>query len=310
MGTNQFQNYPGILMRLATIDHSGFEIPVIVTDTGMYKLEQISTRSDEECASDLLHLIQTGQLKELHHRLRMEEKDVHGESVAPANITAIDPAHARYAPLYRHPGKIWGIGLNYPAHASDLNEKPPASIPASFMKPATTIIGHGDTIRIPQHSHKTTGEAELGIIIGKECRDVPREDWLEVVAGLTCIIDMTAEDILRQNPRYLTLSKSFDTFLSIGPEMITPDEIDDIMAINVSTVINGQVHAHNTVSRMTFPPDHLVSFHSSVMTLLPGDIICTGTPGAVQLHHGDVIACKIDGLTTLWNSVVDLKNSS
>ena len=212
-----------------------------------------------------------------------------------------------YGPLYRHPSKIWGIGLNYEAHAKDLSEKPPTSAPASFMKPDTTIIGHGDEIKIPQLSQKTTAEAELGIIIGKRCKNVPKDKWLDVIGGFTTILDMTAEDILVQNPRFLTMSKSFDTFFSFGPQIVTPDEIADVSDLKVSTVINGTVHAENTVAHMTFTPDVLVSYHSRVMTLLPGDVISTGTPGAIHIHHGDIVQCRISGFETLENSVIDLK---
>lgn len=225
-----------------------------------------------------------------------------------------DPDHLRkhrfdgnFAPLYRHPPKIWGIGLNYADHAADLSEKTPTGIPASFMKPDTTIIGPGDTVFIPVQSHKTTAEAELGIIIGRKCRNVDEKDWLSVVAGFTPVIDMTAEDILRKNPRYLTLSKSFDTFFSFGPELVTPDEITDMSNLHVATVINGSVHAHNKVANMTFSPAFLVSFLSKAMTLLPGDIISTGTPGAVEINHGDIVACRIDGFMPLINPVEDLK---
>lgn len=97
------------------------------------------------------------------------------------------------------------------------------------------------------------------------------------MAGFTTIVDMTAEDILRINPRYLTRAKSFDTFFSFGPQLVTPDEVSDVNELRVSTIINGDVYASNVVSNMTFPPDYLVSFHSRVMTLMPGDIILTGT---------------------------------
>jgi len=156
-------------------------------------------------------------------------------------------------------------------------------------------------------SEKTTAECELGVIFGKECKDVEREDWLSVVAGFTTIIDMTTEDILRKNPRYLTRSKSFDTFFSFGPELVTPDEVEDVLKLNVATVINNEVHAQNVVSNMTFPPDFLVSFHSKVMTMLPGDIISTGTPRAGHIQHGDVVECRIDGFASLINPVIDLK---
>ncbi len=212
-----------------------------------------------------------------------------------------------FAPLYRRPRKIWGIGLNYQAHAKDLSEKAPETEPASFMKPDTTIIGHGDTILIPRQSERTTAEAELGIIIGRLAKNVAREDWLSVVAGFTTVIDMTAEDILRRNPRYLTRSKSFDTFFSIGPVLLTPDEISDVLDLKVSTVLNGQVIAEDRVVNMTFPPDLLVAFHSEVMTLLPGDIISTGTPGAALIQDGDRVECRIDGFETLMNPVRDLK---
>lgn len=210
----------------------------------------------------------------------------------------------KFAPLYRHPSKIWGIGLNYRDHAADLDETAPSSIPASFMKADTTIIGYGDKILLPSMAEKTTGEAELGIIFGKKCKNVSRDKWTDVIAGFTCIIDMTAESILRKNPRYLTISKNFDTFFSFGPVLITPEEIPDILSLNVATVLNEKIHADNVVNHMTFLPDFLVFFHSKVMTFLPGDIISTGTPRAAELHNGDKIECRITGFPALRNSVV------
>jgi 2-keto-4-pentenoate hydratase/2-oxohepta-3-ene-1,7-dioic acid hydratase in catechol pathway len=211
------------------------------------------------------------------------------------------------APLYRRPRKIWGIGLNYREHATDLSEKSPTAEPASFMKPDTAIIGHNDVIQIPVMSQKTTAEAELGLIFGKKCRHVPRSEWKSVVAGYTTIIDMTAEDILRRNPRNLTQSKSFDTFFSFGPVFVTADEIEDILKLRVQTVHNGKVRAENIVANMTFPPDFLVSYHTGIMTMLPGDIISTGTPGAVPVADGDAVECRIDGFQPLVNTVRDLK---
>lgn len=121
------------------------------------------------------------------------------------------------------------------------------------------------------------------------------------------MIDMTAEDILQKNPRYLTRAKSFDLFFSFGPQLVTPDEFDDVHGLNVSTVINGNLHRKNVVSNMTSRPWNLVSFHSKVMTLLPGDIISTGTPGAIALNDGDVVECRIDGFEPFVNPVEDLK---
>lgn len=290
-------------MRLATLRLDANEVPAAVIDTGLICVEIISREFNKNWSKDLLTIICSEQLHEMNEWYRSGGKS----DLTTLHDQIIPFDSVNYAPLYRYPGKIWGIGLNYVEHASDLSEKAPTSEPASFMKPFTTIIGYDDAIEVPLQSDKTTGEAELGVIIGKKCKNVQREDWLSVIAGFTTIIDITAEDILRKNPRYLTLSKSFDTFLSFGPQLVTPDEIENVLDLRVATVINGKLHAQNVVSNMTFPPDHLVSFHSRVMTLLPGDIISTGTPGAVQINDGDMIECRIDGFESLLNRVVDLK---
>ena len=206
---------------------------------------------------------------------------------------------------YYNPPKIWGIGLNYREHAKDLDENSPDQEPASFMKPTTTIVAPGSPIMLPVQSDRVTGEAELGVIIGKRCKDVSLAQASEVIFGYTTIIDMTAEDILRRNPRFLTRSKSFDTFFSFGPVVVTADEIDDISAVTVRTILNGEVGAENIVANMTFGPLELVSFHSHVMTLEPGDIISTGTPGALKLSDGDQIGCTVEGVGSLYNPVVD-----
>ena len=208
-----------------------------------------------------------------------------------------------HAPLYRRPRKIWGIGLNYVEHATDLSEKAPSTEPASFLKPDTAIIGPGDPIRIPPQSQRTTAEGELGLIIGRTCKDVDEADAPSVVVGFTTVVDMTAEDILGKNPRYLTRSKSFDTFFSFGPELVTVDEVDDVDALEVATIHDGRVHRRNVVSNMTFRPWWLVAFHSRVMTLLPGDIISTGTPGAVHIRSGETAGVRITGFRELTNPV-------
>jgi 2-keto-4-pentenoate hydratase/2-oxohepta-3-ene-1,7-dioic acid hydratase in catechol pathway len=229
------------------------------------------------------------------------EKQV--SSIDSTKISTLSLNSVKIAPLYRHPSKIWGIGLNYKDHAADLDEKAPSTIPASFIKADSTIIGYGDTIQLPSMAEKITGEAELGLVFGKKCKNVEKENWLEVIAGFTCVIDMTAESILRKNPRYLTISKNFDTFFSFGPVLLTPEEVQDIFNLRVATVLDGKVYAENSIVNMTFPPDFLVSFHSKIMTFLPGDIISTGTPRAVELKNGALVECKIDGFPILSNPV-------
>ena len=290
-------------MKLATILLNGEETAAIRIAGGYLPVSDINRAANRSWPTKLQEIIRSGALDTLQRYLR-----THGQAIrSQGSAAVIKPSRVIFGPLYRDPEKIWGIGLNYAAHASDLSETPPTIAPASFMKPNTAIIGYGDTIYIPKMSQKTTAEAELGIIIGKKCRDVSPEDWLTVVAGFTTIIDVTAEDILRQNPRYLTLSKSFDTFFSFGPQLITPDEIEDVLKLRVQTIVNGKAYAADRVSGMTFTPDRLIAFHSRVMTLLPGDVISSGTPGAVPIAHGDQVRCTITGFRSLVNPVQDLK---
>ncbi len=290
-------------MRLATIKSSAGEEAAIITAGGALPLSSLNRRTGSVWPTDLFGLIESGQLPALTNRYR----DGGADPLAACTADLLPLAEVQFGPLYRRPRKIWGIGLNYREHAGDLHAQAPTSSPASFMKPDTAIIGSGETIEIPRMSDRTTAEAELGVIIGRRCREVSAAEAAAVIAGFTTIIDMTAEDILQQNPRYLTQSKSFDTFFSFGPLFLTPDEIPDLLELEVATVSNGRIHRQNRVANMTFPPLELVAYHSRIMTLLPGDIISTGTPGAVVIADGDVVECRIAGFPPLVNPVVDLK---
>jgi 2-keto-4-pentenoate hydratase/2-oxohepta-3-ene-1,7-dioic acid hydratase in catechol pathway len=276
-------------LRLATIRLGDAEIAAIVLANGVVPISAPGVgRSD-----DLLSLLESGRLREIQGRL---DELSGGAREVPFDRLA-------YGPLYRRPRKIWGIGLNYAEHAEDLDAVSPSDEPASFMRPDTTIIGPGEEIVLPEQSQRVTAEAELALIIGREAKDISEEEAPSVVAGFTTILDMTAEDILRKNPRYLTRAKSFDTFFSFGPHLVTPDEVGEVGSLEVATVLNGEVRRRNVVSNMVFSPWSLVSFHSKVMTLLPGDIICTGTPGAVEIRDGDVVECRITSFESLSNPV-------
>ena len=229
-------------------------------------------------------------------------------AVNPDAIAALPAADAgwRIGPPLRHPRKILGVGLNYAEHAGDLGERRPDE-PATFMKPATTIVGPGDEVVLPAQSQRTTGEAELGLVIGRRCRDLGGNEALDAVAGVVPIIDMTAEDILQRNPRFLTRAKSFDTFFAFGPHLVTLDEVGELAALEVRTTLDGVAHRHNTVANMMFSPRALVAFFSQVMTLEPGDVISTGTPGAAVLRQGSTIGCVIPGVGEIACPVRDLK---
>lgn len=225
-----------------------------------------------------------------------------------------DPAQVTFVAPIQQPGMIWGIGLNYREHAADLSEQAPAQEPASFVKGAHTVIGPGEAIPIPWQSQRTTAEAELGLVFGRRARDVSESEALDAIWGVVPILDQTAEDILQRNPRYLTRSKNFPGFLSFGPGIVPLAEVNDtfgdIGQVVVQTVTNGQVHRENRVQNMTFGPRALVSFHSKVFAFEPGDIISTGTPGAVVVRPGDVVECRIDGVGRLQNPVVAGESAS
>ncbi len=280
-------------MRLATIRRNGEEMAAVILPGGPLPVREMSDLRGGKKV-DLLSLLESGRFHELKGSYDKGKVEVR----------AARSVRFEYGPLYRLPRKIWGIGLNYVEHAGDLSETAPSEEPASFMRPDTTIIGPGEEVVLPAQSERVTGEGELALVIGREAKNVSEEEAPFVVAGLTTVLDMTAEDILRKNPRYLTRAKSFDTFFSFGPQLVTLDEVDKMEDLTVATVLNGEVKRENVVSNMTFSPWFLVSFHSKVMTLLPGDIISTGTPGAVEIRDGDVVECRISGLEPLSNPVV------
>lgn len=222
-----------------------------------------------------------------------------------ASATRIPEEHLSFAAPLERPGKLWGIGLNYADHASDLNEDRPTE-PASFMKPATTATGPGGPIRLPPRdiSDRVTAEAELALVIGRTCSDVDESDADDVIAGYLPVIDMTAEDVLERNPRFLTRAKSFDSFLVFGPSVVTTDRVGSLADLSVRTVVNDEVAAENEIRNMMTRPRELVAFHSRVMTLEPGDVISTGTPGAKHITPGDSVRAEVERVGTVASDVV------
>jgi len=223
------------------------------------------------------------------------------------NSTAvhIDPGAISLGSPLQHFNKLWGIGLNYLDHAGDLSEKRPEE-PASFMKPSSAVVGPGGPVRLPSKelTRNVTGEAEIAVVIGRTCNNITVDQVDRVIAGYLPVIDMTAVDILEKNPRFLTRAKSFDTFLVMGPWIETGLSVYDLDDLTVTTRINGKVVASNTIGNMAFSPAELVSYHSRHMTLEPGDIISTGTPGAGRLKQGDTITSHVDKVGTVTVGVV------
>ena len=199
------------------------------------------------------------------------------------------------------PSKIIAVAKNYAAHAKEMNADVPAS-PNVFLKPSTAVIGPGEPITLPWQSERVEHEAELAVVIGRLCRDVPADRVHEVILGYTCANDVTARDLQRIDNQW-GRAKGFDTFCPLGPWIVTDLEPEDLA---VELRVNGDVRQQGSTNEMVFDVVELVSWVSSIMTLLPGDVILTGTPAGVgPLLAGDEVTVSIAGIGSLTNPVVD-----
>lgn len=198
------------------------------------------------------------------------------------------------------PSKVVAVGLNYRDHAEEFGEPIPAE-PKIFIKPSTAVIAHGEDIVIPAMSQRVDYEAELALVIAKRCKNVSPGDAADYILGYTCLNDVTARDIQSRDGQW-TRAKGFDTFAPVGPVVVTDA---DPSALDVRLLHNGVVKQQSNTRHFIFTVPELVSFISRVMTLLPGDIITTGTPSGVgPLSPGDTVSVDIAGVGTLTNGVV------
>ena len=228
------------------------------------------------------------------------------QAIAGNPFRAIKPAEARYrlnqvrllAPCL--PSKIVAMGLNYRTHAAEVKAALPKE-PLIFLKPPTAVIGPEDNIVYPPSSTRVDYEGELAVVIKKRAWQVSKEDSLNYVLGYTCLNDVSARDHQRDDVQW-TRSKGFDTFAPMGPCIET--ELDPGNVI-VETYLNGELKQHASTSDLLFSVPEEISFISHVMTLLPGDVIATGTPSGIgAMHPGDVVEIKISPIGTLRNYIV------
>ncbi len=198
------------------------------------------------------------------------------------------------------PSKIIAIGLNYREHADEFNKTLPEE-PMLFMKPSTAVIGHEEEIVYPAHmSRRVDYEGELAVVISRRAKNVAEEDAHRYILGYTCFNDVTARDLQKKDVQY-TRAKGFDTFAPMGPWIETEINPDNVL---IETYLNGEKRQCASTSDMIFPVRRLLSFISHVMTLLPGDVIATGTPSGVgKVKPGDVVEVRIEGIGTLVNRV-------
>ncbi|MFZ5447099.1 MAG: fumarylacetoacetate hydrolase family protein [Thermodesulfobacteriota bacterium] len=206
------------------------------------------------------------------------------------------PAVKLLAPC--EPTKIVALGLNYRDHAAEFGHPIPDE-PLLFLKPSTAVIGPDEDIIYPAMSRRVDYEAELAVVIGRTCHNVPEEDFRDYVLGYTCINDVTARDLQKKDGQF-TRSKGFDTFAPLGPWIET--DIPDPDNLTVEAYLNGENRQHSNTRNMVFPVATLVSFISRIMTLLPGDVIATGTPSGIgPMRAGDVVEIRVEGIGTLKN---------
>ena len=198
------------------------------------------------------------------------------------------------------PSKIVAIGLNYRDHAEEVKLEIPKE-PVLFIKPSTCVIGPGEAIVFPKMSRRVDYEGELAIVIRKTAKSVPEEKAGDYILGYTCLNDVTARDLQPKNGQW-TLAKGFDTFAPIGPWIVT--DIDPSQ-LEISTFLNGERRQHSNTKNLIFGCKKLVSYISQVMTLLPGDVIATGTSSGVgKMAVGDRVEVVIEGIGTLSNTTV------
>lgn len=196
------------------------------------------------------------------------------------------------------PSKIICVGRNYADHAKELGNEAPKE-PLLFFKPPSAVIESGDTIVRPAISERVDFEGELAIVIGREAKNVKADDWRDYVRGFTIANDVTARDLQKKDGQF-TRGKGFDTFCPLGPEVVDLDVSD----IRVTTRVNGVTKQDGRTSQMMFSCGFLVEYISAIMTLVPGDVILTGTPSGVgPLQAGDVVEVEIEGIGVLRNDV-------
>ncbi len=197
------------------------------------------------------------------------------------------------------PSKLVCVGRNYADHARELGNEAPSE-PILFLKPPSAVLAPGGTIVRPAASQRVDFEGELAIVIGRTAKDVRASAWRDYVRGFACANDVTARDLQRKDVQF-TRGKSFDTFCPLGP--CIEDDLD-VSDLRVTTRVNGETRQDGRTSQMIFPPGAMLEFITGIMTLLPGDVILTGTPAGVgPLAAGETVEVEIEGIGVLRNDV-------
>ena len=224
------------------------------------------------------------------------------EDLPTKRISSVPLLEAKLLPPVR-PSKIVCVGRNYRAHAAELGNEVPQE-PLIFLKPPSSLLAPGENILRPKASQRTDYEGELGVVIAQRCHKLPADaDVHPFILGYTVVNDFTARDLQKQDSVW-TRGKGYDTFCPVGP--VVSDEIDPWAGLTVETRVNSSVRQQGNTRDFIFPLDVVIRYISEIMTLMPGDLIATGTPeGVGPVVAGDVIEVTVEGVGTLRNGVAE-----
>ncbi|MBZ5529427.1 MAG: fumarylacetoacetate hydrolase family protein [Acidobacteriia bacterium] len=249
-------------------------------------------------------LVESVAGREVITRLLLAAPEEHGgvADIPSKTMTALPLGEAKLLVPVR-PSKIVCVGRNYRGHAAEMNQEVPKQ-PLIFFKPPSSLLAQGGTILRPRSSQRTHYEGELGVVIGKRCRKLAvDEDVRPYILGYTALNDFSARDLQDVDGQWAR-AKGFDTFCPVGP--LVTEQLDPWAGVGVQTRVNGELRQDGNTRDLIFPLDAIIRFAAEVMTLLPGDLIATGTPqGVGAVVSGDVVEVTVEGVGTLRNPVLD-----
>lgn len=293
-------------MKLLVLDKQTKQTLGIKTNKGIIDIEQALVKyPNEKILTDIMAVIGEGQTA-------ISNLEKYIENLPNDQSYLVDKENIDWCPAVTQPNKIICVGLNYKKHADETNSPYPKT-PILFTKYNNTLTGHKKDIAVPEVTKKLDYEVELGIVIGKETKNVSQEDALDHVFGYTASNDLSARDLQFVSSQWL-LGKSCDDFSPVGPYIVTNDEIGNPNNLSLKTTMNGELRQSSNTSDMIFSCEEIVSYISKHMTLVPGDLILTGTPEGVILGDpeneqefikpGDEVTVEIEKIGSLTNKFI------
>jgi len=295
-------------LKFLTLEKEGRQTLGVKTEAGIIDIEAaLKSGNDEKIPTTITEVIEYGGVAVEKVRGFINQLDTTDN---PPYL--VDEKTCTYGPCVVQPNKIICVGLNYRKHADETNAPYP-QVPILFNKFNNTLTGHKRDIAVPIVTEKLDYEVELGVVIGKKAKYVSKEEALDYVFGYCTVNDLSARDLQLKTPQWL-LGKTCDDFSPVGPHLVTADEVGDPQKLNLKTIVNGEVRQNSNTEDMIFSVAEIISYISQHMTLVPGDLILTGTPEGVvlgkpeseqvYLQAGDVVTVEIENLGALTNTFV------